>query len=186
MIRIFNLLALLVFFTSTKAQYMPGLYSDTTINGIKIENGLPKGGGHDDANGNRFGFALLWTRITNESTTPLELKINFQADSFPIPPSPDSYLKLFLVPDSVYSYDYDSKGLNSFLDTELNKPTMLQKTIQPKEEYLFYIGIASTGKSGGMVRSGLVLKEQQLFYKVGILPHFESLLFPCGHIVFKK
>jgi hypothetical protein len=146
---------------------------------------LPKGNGHTDSNGNRFGFALLWTRITNETTIPLELKINFQADSFAIP-MPDSYLKLFLVPDSIYYSEYGSKSLNSFLDTGLNKPTVLQKSINPKEEYLFYIGIASTGSSGGMVRTGLVLKDQELFYKVGIIPHFDSLIFPCGHIIFKK
>jgi hypothetical protein len=175
---------MLVFCTSAKGQYKAELYSDTTINGVRIENGLPKGGGHTDSKGKRFGFALLWTRVTNESTTPLELKINFPADSFALP-TPDSYLKLLLLPDSIYYSEYDSKDLNSFLDTGLNKPTMLQKTINPKEEYLFYIGFASY-KFGGMVRTGLVLKGQELFYKMGIIPHFDSLLFPCGHVVFKK
>jgi hypothetical protein len=180
--RIYTLLLLMfVFCTSTIGQFKPGLYSDTTINGVRIENGLPKGGGHKG-----FGFALLWTRVTNQTATPLELTIKFQADSFAIPPAPDSYLKLFLVPDSVYYFDYNSKGLNSFLDTALDKPSTLQKTIYPKEEYLFYIGMASSAKAGGMVRSGLVLKDQRLFYKAGILPHFDSILFPCGHIVFKK
>lgn len=177
---------MLVFCSSSKGQYTAGLYSDTTIQGVRIENGLPKGNGHTDSNGNRIGFALFWTRVTNETTTPLELKINFSADSFAIPPTPDSYLKLFLVPDSIYYSEYESKSLNSFLDTELNKPTVLQKSINPKEEYLFYIGIASTGSSGGMVRTGLVLKDQELFYKVSIIPHFDSLLFPCGFILVKK
>jgi hypothetical protein len=177
---------MLVFCISVKGQYKPGLYSDTTIQGVRIENGLPKGMGHTDSNGNRFGYALLWTRVTNETTTLLELKINFSADSFAIPPAPDSYLKLFLVPDSIYYSEYGSKSLNSFLDTGLNKPTVLQKTIHPKEDYLFYIGMATSAKSGGMVRSGLILKDQELFYKAGIIPHFDSLLFPCGLIVFKK
>lgn len=44
---------------------MPDLYNHTTIKGIRIENGFPKGGGYDDANGNRFGFALLWTRVAS-------------------------------------------------------------------------------------------------------------------------
>jgi hypothetical protein len=123
---------------------------------------------------------------SNKTSTPLELKINFPADSFKIPPTPDSYLKLFMVPESIYYSDYGSRTLNSFLDNELNKPTTLQKSINPKEEYLFYIGIATTGSWGGMVRTGLITKGQELFYKVSIIPHFDSLLFPCGLIVFKK
>lgn len=82
-------------------------------------------------------------------------------------------------------YDYGSEFLKSLLDTGLNKPTALQRTINPKEEYFFYIGALSY-KSGGMVRAGLVLKDQELFYRIGIIPHFDSALFPCGHIVFKK
>jgi hypothetical protein len=185
-IQIYTLFSILVFCSSAKGQYTAGLYSDTTIQGVRIENGLPKGIPPSYLTGSKFGFALLWTRVTNETTTPLELKINFPADSFPTPPSRDSYIKLFLVPDTAYYYDNNSTGINFFLDNAFNNPAPLRKTINPKKEYLFYIGIASFGKWGGMVRAGLVTKGQELFYKASIIPHFDSLLFPCGHIVFKK
>ena len=128
--------------------------------------------------------------VINETETPLELTINFPADSFAIPPSPDSYLKLYLPPDTMTLekqsfYNYGVTDLKSFLDTGLNKPTMLQRTINPKEECLFHI-VALSFQSGGMVRAGLVLKEQDLFYRISIIPHFDSALFPCGQIVFKK
>src|SRR5688500_11937848 len=183
-IRIYTLLPMLVFCSFAKGQNKTHFRdSDTTINGVRIENGLPKGGGHTDSKGKRFGFALLWTRVINETSTPLELKINFPADSFALP-TPDSYLKLLLLPDSIYYSEYDSKGLNSFLDTGINKPTTLQRTIHPNEECLFYIGFVSY-KFGCMVRAGLVLKDQELFYKMSIIPHFNSVLFPCGRITFK-
>jgi len=160
--------------------------------GVIIQNSLgPKGGPYTDSTGKRFGYGIFWTRVINESATPLELTINFPADSFAIPPSPGSYLKLFLPPDDTMTldkeslYDYGAKGLKSFLDTGLNKPTTLQRTINPKEEYLFYIGAISY-QSGGMVRAGLVLKDQDLFYRISIIPHFDSALFSCGHIIFKK
>src|SRR5687767_1996849 len=163
-----------------------------TRKGVIIENsGGPRGGPYTDPTGKKFGYSIFWTRVINETATPLELTINFPADSFKIPPSADSYLKLFVPPDDPMTldkeslYDYGSEFLKSLLDTGLNKPTALQRTINPKEEYFFYIGALSY-KSGGMVRAGLVLKDQELFYRIGIIPHFDSALFPCGHIVFKK
>src|SRR5688500_16686542 len=99
-IQIYTLFSLLVFCSSAEGQYTAGLYTDTTIQGVRIENGLPKGIPPTYLSGVKIGFALLWTRITNKTNTPLELKISFPTDSFTIPPTPDSYLKLFLVPDT--------------------------------------------------------------------------------------
>ena len=128
-------------------------------------------------------------------TTPLKLTINFPADSFAIPPWSDSYLKLFLPPDTMTLdkeplYNFGATGLESFLDTGLNKPTMLQRTINPKEEFLFYtgtvfyqaMGTVQTNQSRGGNRAEFVLKEQDLFYSM--LPQINSL--PCGQVVFKK
>ena len=148
------------------------------------------GGPYIDPTGKTFGHAIFWTRVINETNTRLELTINFPADSFAIPPSPDSYLKLYLPPytmalDKEAMYNYGATGLKSFLDTGLNKPTLLQRTLDPKEECLFNIGALSY-QSGGMVRAGLVLKEQALFYRISIIPHFDSAIFPCGQIVLKN
>jgi hypothetical protein len=175
-----------VFFLSCATKW----HSETASKGVIIQNSFPKGGPYTDPTGKKFGYAIFYTRVINETATPLELTINFPADSFAILPSPDSYLKLFLPLDTMTLdkeslYDYGATGLKSFLNTGLNKPTVLQKTINPKEECLFYIGALSY-QSGGMVRAGLVLKEQDLFYRISIIPHFDSALFPCGHIIFKK
>ena len=165
-------------------------YSETASKGVIIQNSFPKGGPYTDPTGKKFGHAIFWYRVKNETTTPFELTLHFPADSFPIPLSSDSYLKLFLPPDTMTLdkeglYGYGATGLISFLDTGLHKPTRLQKILHPKEECLFYIAALSY-QSGGTIRAELVLKEGDLFYRIGILPHFDSALFPCGRLVFKK
>lgn len=179
------------------------IYETVASEGVIIQNSLPKGDRHTDSSGRIFGIAIFWTRVFNETANPLELTINFPVDSLAILSSPDSYLKLFLPPDTmtldkVSLYNYGVTGLRSFLDTGLNKPTMLQRTINPNEECLFYIGVLryqvsnqalGTSRaglhqaSGGVMRTGLVLKEQSLYYRINLL---DSALIPCGQIVFKN
>jgi len=167
---------------------LPDVDSETESHGVIIQNSFPKGDGYADSNGKIYGVAIFWTRIINETVNPLELKINFPADSLVILSSPDSYLKLFLLPDTltldkVSSYGYGVTDLKSVLDTGLKKPTMLQRTIDPQEECLFYVGVHYL-KGGGVTRTGLVLKEQNLFYKISI--DLDSTLIPCGHIIRNK
>jgi hypothetical protein len=75
-------------------------------------------------------------------------------------------------------------ALKSFFDTGINKPTTLQRTINPKEECLFYIVVLRYQGSGGAPRGGLVLKDQDLFYRIA--PELDTALIPCGQIVFKN
>ena len=182
--------------STNKDSSFPSTTHIDTTKGVIIQNSYPKGNGrldstgkngYNDPAGKNFAYTIFWTRVINETATPLELTINFPADSFEVPRSPHSYIKLFLPPDTMTLdkeslYDYGLTGLKSFLDTSFNKPTMLQRTINPKEECLFYIvRLANVGYNGA-VRAGLVLQEQDLFYRINML---DSLI-PCGHIVFKK
>lgn len=166
------------------------LYIDSTGIEVIIQNSFPKGGGHTDATGKTFGYRIFWTRVINETDKALELTINFPADSFAISTSPESYLKVFLPPDTMALeketlYNYGATGLKSFLDAGLNKPTRLQRIINPKEACVFYIGALFT-QSYGAARAELILKEQELFYRIrGIAPQFDSELISCGQIVLK-
>lgn len=164
-------------------------YTDPSGKGVIIQNSLPKGGrGFTDATGRRFGYRVFWSRVINETARPLELTINFPADSFPLP-SPDSYMKVFLPPDTMTPakeilQDYGATGLKSFFDSVISNPTMLQRTIKPKEACLFYIVVLRHHRGGGTPRGGLVLKQHDLFYR--IKPEFASALIPCGQIVFEN
>ena len=158
--------------------------TEVTSQGVTIQNSLPKGGSrYIDSSGNEFVYVIFWARIVNETATPLELTINFPADSFAISNPPHNYLKLFLPPDtmtpgkvSMFNYGLD---LKSFLDISFHKPTSLQKTINPKGECVFYIAALSYKPYNGSVRAGLVLEGRKLFYKINML---DSLI-PCGQIL---
>lgn len=164
-------------------------YTDSAGKVVMVHNSFPKGGGgYTDSTGKKHSYVIFWTRVINESTTPLELAIKFPADPFTIFPSPDSHIRIFLPPDTmtlekVPLGDYGLINLQSFLDAGFNKPSMLQRTINPKEECFFYIPVL-IHQARGTARAALVLKGQDLFFRISIAPY--SALIPCGHLVFKK
>ncbi len=172
-------------------------YSEAATNGVIIQNSFPKGGPYLESTGkvSEPSFLIFFTRVINKTSTPLELTINFPADSFATGEGKNFHLKLFLPPDTMTLdkeswYNYGVTGLESFLN--FNKPTILQKTIKPNEEFLFHIGTVfypargaeRAGYQGlrGGNRAELVLKGQDLFYRM--IPQIDSL--PCGHIIFRK
>ena len=166
-------------------------YSETTTNGIIIQSSLPKGGPYPGPTTKNFSYSYLvfFTRVINKTASPLELRINFSADSIAIPDSPDTYLKLFLPADTMTLdkqslFSYGIKQLES-----LDNPTKFQRTISPNDECLFYVvaiffqtkaNIQHQSRGGN--RAELVLKGQDLFYRM--LPQIDFL--PCGHIISKK
>lgn len=171
-----------------KEYKLPDIHSETESQGVIIQNSFPKGGGYADSNGRIYGVAIFFTRIINKTHNPLKLKINFPAESIAILSSPKTFLKLFLLPDTmtldkVSLYGYGITDLKSFLDTGLNKPTMLERTINAQEECLFYVGVHYLN-GDHVTRTGLVLKEQSLFYRISI--NGGSTLIPCGHMILNK
>lgn len=177
------------FSTKEKNSLAPATRSDT-VHTVIIQNSLPKGGGYTDPAGKMFGYRIFWSRVKNNSVTPLELTIQFPADSFAIAHLPGSYIRFFLPPGTMTpekepAYDYGVTGLNAFLDTGLHKPAILQETIDPGEEYFFYTGVLLY-QADGAARAGLILKDQNLFFRISISTQLDSVLIPCGQIVFKK
>ena len=79
--------------------------------------------------------------------------------------------------------DYGLTNLKFFLDNGFNKPGTLERTLNPNEEYLFYVPIF-IHQARGTARAALVLKGQDLFYRISINP--QSALIPCGRIEFIK
>ncbi|MGK7390258.1 MAG: hypothetical protein ACNS60_07900 [Candidatus Cyclobacteriaceae bacterium M2_1C_046] len=175
--------------------YTDTTYTSSTGKEITIQNSLPKGGGiapdgtqYFDSSGKRYAFAVFWTRIINETNTPLELNIDFPADSFAIFTPPDSYLKLFLPTntltyDKLSTYNYGLTGIKSFLDTHFNKATNCKKTIDPNEEHIFYVATLSY-QASGTPRAALILKDQDLYYRMSISPSGSGII-PCGKLALK-
>jgi hypothetical protein len=171
--------------------YKTKWYSETINNGVMIQNSFPKGGTYPGPTKRNFNYSYLvfFTRVINETATPLDLAIHFSADSIAIPNSPDTFVKLFLPPDTMI---LDKQILFSYGITELesfDKPSRFERTINPKEECLFYVvaifyqtSPAARDQGRGGNRAELVLDGQNLFYRM--FPQIESL--PCGHIVPRK
>jgi hypothetical protein len=198
----FRVDTLLANFASNKkmdnGQQIPASYTWTIDTEIKytysagkvviIQNSGPRGGrGFTDATGIKFGYRVFCTRVVNESATPLQLTISFPSDSFPLP-SPDSYMKVFLLPDTMThvkeaSPDYDA-SLKSSYEAVLHTLPQLQRTINPKQAYLFHIVVLRHYTGSAVARGGFALKGQDLFYRIA--PEFDSELIPCGQIVFNK
>ena len=150
-------------------------YTDSIGERLIIQNGFPKGGTHTDPNGEVYDYRVLWTRISNETDNPLELKIDFPVDSYEIPGLPGKYYKVLVPPDTMTIdkeplYDQDLTGLKSFLDNSIHKPSSLKRIINPKESGGFYVVIPSwTGGAQGALRTGLSLKGQDLFYRISLI-----------------
>lgn len=191
----FCILFSLTCFLALGSHYISTMPADTT-KGIIIQHSLPRGNGnldnsgkngYNDPAGKNFRYVVFWASVVNKTDTPIELTMNFPVDSFAISGNPHGYVKFFLPPGTMTPekesvFDYGLTSLKSFLDTHFHKPTQLQRTIKPKEEYRFYIAAVSHLGYNGAVRAELVLKEQNLFYKINMV---DSLI-PCGQIVFKK
>ena len=165
-------------------------YSETESNGVIIQNSFNRGGPYTGPVEEYFNVSNLvyFTRVINESKNPLELTIQFSADSIAIPNSPDMFVKLFLPPDTMTldkqnSFNYGVSDLESF-----DQSTKFQRKLNPKEDCFFYVvAIFYQTKAGawnperGGNRAELVLKGQDLYYRMP--PQIDFLL--CGQIIFK-
>ncbi|MEM6800567.1 MAG: hypothetical protein AAF696_04135 [Bacteroidota bacterium] len=166
-------------------------YSEHKAKGVNIQNSFPKGGPYPgETTGNyNHSYLVFFTRVVNESEKSLELSVNFPADSFAIPNSPDTYMKIFLPPDTMA---LEKKVLLSYGFGELeslDQPSSFKRCVNPKEDYLFYAvaffyqtkAEAWEQERGGN-RAEFVLKGQELFFKMS--PQIDLL--PCGNIIFDK
>lgn len=184
-------LVLLIGFLAKGQNTDPKWYSETANNGLIIQNSYPKGGLYTGSTKSNFNHSYLvfFTRVINETEKALELTIDFSADSVAIPNSQDTYVKLFLPPDTMTlnKQNLPSYGITAL--ESLDQSTSLQRKLNPKEDCLFYVvAVFYQTKAGawsqerGGNRAELVLKGQDLFYRMP--PQVDSL--SCGHIIFKE
>jgi hypothetical protein len=154
---------------------------------LRVQNSLPKGGiRYVDPKGNEYIYAVFWTRIINETDNFIELKINFPLDSYEIPDLPGKYYKTLIPSDTmtiqkIPLFNYGLANLEPFFDKNIDKPSSLKRTIQPKESTGFYVVTFRLigGDKYGVLRTELSLKGQNLFYKI------RDKEFLCGSIELK-
>ena len=149
-------------------------YADAMGKRVIITNSLPKGTTYTAPNGKKYFKVIFWSGIINETDNPLEMNINFPAELFEVPGLPGNHYKILVPPDTMTVdkeplYDYGMTGLKSFLDTSIDKPSSIKRTINPKGSTSFYVVLLSLTteiKPSITLRTGLSLKGQNLFYKI--------------------
>jgi hypothetical protein len=160
-------------------------YIDSNGNLLTIENSLPRGGlKYTDFLGKEYVYAVFWTQITNETDSAFYFAIDFPENSYELPSSPDRHFKLLIPPDTMtldkeplFNYGLD---LKFYLDNNLHKPSSLKRTIKPKSSNGFYVVTLFNKGVDGTLRTGLSIKEQNLFYKINDKEIY------CGKINLKK
>ncbi|MBX2828223.1 MAG: hypothetical protein KTR22_08675 [Flavobacteriaceae bacterium] len=163
-------------------------YSESNTQGIIIQNSFPKGGPYPWPTQEHFNpsYLVFFSRVVNTTDSPIELNLHFSADPIPIPNSPNTFVKVFLPPDTMTmekqkAFSYGITELKS-----LEHPTSFHSTIPPNEDCLFYVvgffyqtTASAINEARGGNRGELILKGNELFYNM--LPQIESL--PCGSII---
>ena len=160
---------------------------DSKGNTAMVTNSLPKGGGVVYQNGKKYGYVVFWTRMSNQSATPIELKLKFPDVTFFKPP--ESYVKIVLPKESMniekeQLFDYGLTNLQSLLNDESNQLNILKKKIGPKEDYFFYVTVFIHIDGSGSARAKFELNDKELFYKISI--GSDTTLIPCGSLDFKN
>ena len=85
---------------------------------------------------------------------------------------PGKYFQILVPPDTMTLdkfplFNYGLTDLESFLDNSIHKPSLLKRTIHPKESSGFYVVILCLVEGAhGTMRTGLSLKGQNLFYRI--------------------
>lgn len=145
-------------------------YVDAIGKGIRIENSLPKGGmTYSNQNGDSYIYAVFWTRITNQSADPLKISIASPVDSVGLRSSPDNYFRLFLTNSKMSSSKEPlvNYGLDTeILDSILYRAPKWQVTIEPEGSAAFHVIALFSRGVKGVVRAGMYLEGQALFYEV--------------------
>lgn len=182
----------LFFYTSIDGQSIGmRLYSKSANDGVIIQNGYNRGGPYTGPVNTHFNVSNLvyYTRIINEKEISIELTINFTADSFAIPNSPDTFVKLFIASDTMTLdkrtlFNYGVKDLESF-----DQPTQFKRKLNPNEDCLFNVVAifyqkkeSAWSQDRGGNRSEIVLKGQDLYFRMP--PQIDSLY--VGYVVFDE
>lgn len=126
------------------------------------------------------------------------MKIDFPVDSYEVPSLPGKYFKILVLPDTMtldkeLLYAYGLTDLGSFLNNSIHKSSSLKRTINPKGSSAFYVVTLSNRGVGGILRTGLSLIGQNLFYKISVynnstpeLPLMDEKEINCGNINLKN
>lgn len=175
-------------------------YADAMGKRVIITNSLPRGTAYTAPDGKKYFKVIFGSEISNETDNPLEMNISFPVEPYNVPGLPGNHFKILVPPDTMTVdkeplYDHGMADLKSFLDTHIDKPSSIKRTINPKRATGFYFVLLSLTTEitpGSTMRTGLVIKGQSLVYKISRYaskqghPLLSEQEINCGGINFKN
>jgi hypothetical protein len=158
-------------------------YSFAKQKDVIFTHSLPKGGGQYNLKGIKYSHVVFWTRIQNQTSTPIKLQLTFPDITYL--QSPDSHIKILLPIDTMSHekeqlFNYGLTDLEFLLNDNTKQVKTLKKTIDPKKDYYFYIPVFMH-EINGSARASIVLKGEKLFYKISIGK--DTAFIPCGSLI---
>jgi len=158
-------------------------YSFANQKDVIFTHSLPKGGGQYNFKGIKYNHVVFWTRINNQTSTPIKLQVTFPNITYL--QSPDAHIKILLPKDTMSHekeqlFNYGLTGFEFLLNDNTRQVKTLIKTIDPKKDYYFYIPVFMH-EINGSARASIVLKGEKLFYKISIGK--DTAFIPCGSLV---
>ena len=147
-------------------------YTDSKDKSLTIQNSLPRGGlNFTDKFGKDYVYFIFWSKITNETDSSFKLNLEFSADLYELSSSSNNNFRIVFPTekmeiDKVSLFDYGLSNLKSTLDNKLENSNTLKTTINSNETSAFYVIILFEKSVDGLVRTGLSLKDNKVYYKV--------------------
>ena len=147
-------------------------YTDSNNKNVTIENSLPRGGlNFTDKFEKNYVYFIFWSRITNETDIPFKLNLEISEDSYELPSSLNNNFRIVfpiekIQFDKILLFNYGLSNLKSTLDNKLENSNILKTTIKSNETVAFYVIILFEKSVDGIVRTGLSLKDNKVYYMV--------------------
>jgi hypothetical protein len=142
-----------------------------------IDHGPTNNLNFTDSQGNKYRYATMTTVITNDTTLPIEVKINFSKENTYRDPA--QKLKAFIIPETLTPAEelkkrfdipingtvtlnptdsYFSSELKEFLEAKKDISTIFIKIIGPKEKCTINIGVLGDEKFDPPIQMAVVSK----------------------------
>lgn len=147
-------------------------YSDSIGNSLLVQNSFPKGGQkYTDPKGNRYVYAVFWTRISNQTSQNIRINLKFTTAAQVLSSSPEIRFNLILAPvsmseDKIHQMNYGLSNIDFILDNTLGQFPEFDQKIQPNESEMFYVIVLTSQGIDGTIRSSLQLENQDLIYHI--------------------
>ena len=134
--------------------------------GIYFDRDDFTGAYYTDNNGNTCLYRSIATTITNDSTLPIHVTLDFLNKLECKSSVNERVIKIFILPKELagekqYIYPGVSPELKKYLDFEISKNSSLSELVNPNEELTITLGILDYDKNYGAAQMAIISNRQK-------------------------